>query len=108
MENALRRFKRRVQQEDVIKEIKKHSYYMKPGEKAGPSRRCRASGFAKSSVANWIKHWIKKSAEPGGCSVQLPISWRTGPAGNPGESQHFRVGVGALRVLYVREPGSNA
>ncbi|MGD0840504.1 MAG: 30S ribosomal protein S21 [Candidatus Acidiferrales bacterium] len=33
LENALRRFKRRVQQEDVIKEIKKHSYYMKPGEK---------------------------------------------------------------------------
>ncbi len=33
LENALRRFKRRVQQEDIIKEIKKHSYYMKPGEK---------------------------------------------------------------------------
>jgi small subunit ribosomal protein S21 len=27
------RFKRKVQQEDIIKEIKKHSYYMKPGEK---------------------------------------------------------------------------
>lgn len=33
MESALRRFKRRVQQEDIIKEIKRHSYYMKPGEK---------------------------------------------------------------------------
>jgi small subunit ribosomal protein S21 len=33
LENALRRFKRRVQTEDIIKEIKKHSYYMKPGEK---------------------------------------------------------------------------
>ncbi len=33
LENALRCFKRRVQQEDIIKEIKKHSYYMKPGEK---------------------------------------------------------------------------
>jgi small subunit ribosomal protein S21 len=31
LENALRRFKRKVQQEDIIKEIKKHSYYMKPG-----------------------------------------------------------------------------
>jgi len=30
---ALRRFKRRVQQEDIIKDIKKHSYYLKPGEK---------------------------------------------------------------------------
>ena len=33
LENALRRFKRRVQQEDIIKDAKKHSYYMKPGEK---------------------------------------------------------------------------
>ncbi len=33
LENALRRFKRKVQQEDIIKEIKKHSYFLKPGEK---------------------------------------------------------------------------
>ncbi|MEO6829591.1 MAG: 30S ribosomal protein S21 [Acidobacteriaceae bacterium] len=33
LENALRRFKRKVQQEDIIKEVKRHSYYMKPGEK---------------------------------------------------------------------------
>lgn len=33
LEAALRRFKRKVQQEDIIKEIKKHSYYLKPGEK---------------------------------------------------------------------------
>ncbi len=33
LETALRRFKRKVQQEDIIKEIKKHSFYMKPGEK---------------------------------------------------------------------------
>jgi small subunit ribosomal protein S21 len=33
LENALRRFKRKVQQEDIIKEIKRHSSYMKPGEK---------------------------------------------------------------------------
>ena len=33
IENALRRFKRKVQQEDVIKDIKKHSFYMKPGDK---------------------------------------------------------------------------
>lgn len=33
LENALRRFKRKVQQEDIIKEIKRHSYYLKPGEK---------------------------------------------------------------------------
>jgi small subunit ribosomal protein S21 len=33
IENALRRFKRKVMQEDIIKEVKKHSFYMKPGEK---------------------------------------------------------------------------
>jgi small subunit ribosomal protein S21 len=33
LENALRRFKRKVLQEDIIKEIKRHSFYLKPGEK---------------------------------------------------------------------------
>lgn len=33
IEGALRRFKRKVQQEDIIKDIKKHSYYLKPGDK---------------------------------------------------------------------------
>ena len=33
IENALRRFKRQVQGEDIIKQVKKHSYYLKPGEK---------------------------------------------------------------------------
>ncbi len=33
LESALRRFKRKVQQEDIIKDLKKHSFYLKPGEK---------------------------------------------------------------------------
>ncbi|MDT8067363.1 MAG: 30S ribosomal protein S21 [Terriglobia bacterium] len=33
IENALRRFKRKVQAEDIIKEVKRHSYYLKPGDK---------------------------------------------------------------------------
>ena len=33
IENLLRRFKRKVQTEDIIKEVKRHSYYLKPGEK---------------------------------------------------------------------------
>ena len=33
IESALRRFKRKVQQEDIIKDAKKHSFYLKPGEK---------------------------------------------------------------------------
>ena len=33
IESALRRFKRQVQQEGIIKEVKKHSFFLKPGEK---------------------------------------------------------------------------
>ena len=33
LESALRRFKRKVQQEDIIKEIKRHAFYLKPGQK---------------------------------------------------------------------------
>lgn len=33
LESALKRFKRRVQQEAIIKEIKKHAVYFKPGER---------------------------------------------------------------------------
>ena len=33
IENALRRFKRKVQTEDIIREVKRHSFYLKPGAK---------------------------------------------------------------------------
>ncbi len=33
IESALRRFKRRVQTEDIIRDAKKHAFYLKPGEK---------------------------------------------------------------------------
>ena len=33
IDSALRRFKRKVQTEDIIKEIKRHSFYLKPGAK---------------------------------------------------------------------------
>ena len=33
LENALRRFKLNVQQEEIINEVKRHSFYLKPGEK---------------------------------------------------------------------------
>ena len=33
MDSALRRFKRQVQQEGIFKEVKKHSFFLKPGEK---------------------------------------------------------------------------
>lgn len=34
LESALRRFKRKVQQEDIIREVKRHAFYIPPGEKA--------------------------------------------------------------------------
>jgi small subunit ribosomal protein S21 len=33
IESALRRFKRKVQTQDIIKEVKRHSFYLKPGAK---------------------------------------------------------------------------
>src|ERR1700728_4156479 len=33
VESALRRFKRKGRQEDIVKEIKRHSFHLKPGEK---------------------------------------------------------------------------
>jgi small subunit ribosomal protein S21 len=38
IENALRRFKRKVLQEEIIKEVKKHSFYLKPGEREEASQ----------------------------------------------------------------------
>jgi len=33
LESALRRFKRKVMNEDIIKDIKRHAFYLKPGQK---------------------------------------------------------------------------
>ena len=33
LESALKRFKRQVMQEGIIKDIKSHAYYLKPGQK---------------------------------------------------------------------------
>jgi small subunit ribosomal protein S21 len=33
LENALKRFKRQVLQEDIIREVKRHAFYLKPGQK---------------------------------------------------------------------------
>ena len=33
LENALKRFKRKVLQEDIIMEVKRHAFYLKPGQK---------------------------------------------------------------------------
>jgi len=65
LENALRRFKRKVQQEDIIKEVKRHSFYLKPGEKKR----------IKSALAR-KRNRKKRSRDAGGGSA--------GPGAGPG------------------------
>jgi small subunit ribosomal protein S21 len=33
LESALKRFKRKVLQEDIIQDIKRHAFYLKPGQR---------------------------------------------------------------------------
>ena len=49
IESALRRFKRKVQQEDIIKDIKKHSFYLKPGDKRRAKQALARSGTGRNS-----------------------------------------------------------
>jgi small subunit ribosomal protein S21 len=61
IESALRRFKRQVQQEGIIKEVKKHSFYMKPGEKKR----------LKSKLAQKLKR-KKVRRQPGDSDTKAP------------------------------------
>jgi small subunit ribosomal protein S21 len=53
IDNALRRFKRKVQTEDIIKEVKRHSFYLKPGEK----RRVKQALARKRARKKIRKEW---------------------------------------------------
>jgi small subunit ribosomal protein S21 len=45
LENALRRFKRKVMTEDIIKDVKRHSYYLKtPREASFGAKACPKKG----------------------------------------------------------------
>ena len=57
IENALRRFKRKVQQEDIIKDIKKHSFYLKPGDR----RRAKQALARKAEKeAEWLEKRLRE------------------------------------------------
>jgi small subunit ribosomal protein S21 len=65
LENALRRFKRKVQTEDIIKDVKRHSYYLKPGER----RRVKQALAQKRAEKRFAKTGIKlrqRESLPGG------------------------------------------
>ncbi len=75
LENALRRFKRKVQQEDIIKEVKRHSYYLKPGEKRRVKAAWRASGTARrlaKSRIDFITRRVKRRSGGLRCKVTEP------------------------------------
>ena len=59
IENALRHFKRKVQQEDIVKEVKPHSFYLKPGEKSVSRKHSHANAAVKKLVKNKIEQrWV--------------------------------------------------
>ena len=55
LENALRRFKRKVQTEDIIKEVRLHSYCLKPGAKRRLKKLWRESIPERRLAENRIK-----------------------------------------------------
>ena len=62
LENALRRFKRKVLQEDIIKEVKRHAFYLKPGQK----KRLKSALARKRNrkKRNRDMHWTKPDNSP--------------------------------------------
>ena len=69
LENALRRFKRKVQQEDIIKEVKRHSFYLKPGEKLRVKQALARKRNRKKS-----RREIEEVRKPGGANGKRPAS----------------------------------
>ena len=82
LDRALRRFKRKVQQEDIIKDIKKHAYYLKPADK----RRAKQALARKRSRKKQRREteWRRRAAGPRG--PRRPWG-RTGCGAPPGAPQ---------------------
>ena len=68
IESALRRFKRKVQAEDIIKEAKRHSYYLKPGAKArvkqALARKRARKKVRRDTQESKVRHGAAKSKTP--------------------------------------------
>jgi small subunit ribosomal protein S21 len=81
LENALRRFKRKVQTEDIIKEVKRHSYYLKPGE-----RRRVKQALAQKRARKKLRKEHDKFQQfgpllPSGGLRELTANWRSAQNG---------------------------
>ena len=61
LESALKRFKRKVMNEEIIKDIKKHSFYLKPGQRkriksAEARKRARKTkSRSRDNDSNWAE-----------------------------------------------------
>jgi small subunit ribosomal protein S21 len=69
VENALRRFKKQVIQENIIGEVKRHSFYLKPGQKlrvkqALARKRNRKKVRREAGLEKRILDSPKQAAEP--------------------------------------------
>ena len=53
VENALRRFKRQVIQENIIGEVKRHSFYLKPGQKLRVKQALARKRNRKTARRHW-------------------------------------------------------
>ena len=84
LESALKRFKRKVLQEDIIKEIKRHAFYLKPGQKKrvkealarkrNRKKRSRDGPSASGNLAFTARH-LPTTLGP--CTLNTPMGcWR--------------------------------
>src|ERR1017187_4154328 len=76
VENALRRFKRQVIQENIIGEVKRHSFYLKPGQKLR------------------VKQALARKRNRKNARRQTETSWGTGRASHCRLSLEQTAGVG--------------
>jgi small subunit ribosomal protein S21 len=77
LENALRRFKRKVMTEDIVKDVKRHSFYLMPGEKRRVNKHWFKSVPAKRFVKNRIKLHPGESLLPSSEATDTaPLSWQ--------------------------------
>lgn len=59
LEGALRRFKRKVQKENIIKDLRQHAFYMKPGDKKRAKQALAQKRKNKKDKRNTLRHKYK-------------------------------------------------
>jgi small subunit ribosomal protein S21 len=83
LESALKRFKRKVMNEDIIKDIKRHAFYLKPGQKirvkAALARKRSRKNRARDSEADHNRKWAGRSRNRIDYLSGCAISWTPSP-----------------------------